>query len=878
MSKQQPPKWALKFLKWFCKEDYLSEIEGDLNELFHIRAKTSIRSARLFFVWSVIRTFRPMNLKESQNKNWNMTLISNYAKIYFRRFKNETLHYGVNILGLGLGFAVLFFILLFVHDEQHIDAYHSKSDRIFRVIEKSVEDDGTHRYFDTPSPLANALKADFPSIEATARMTYFGSQVVTKGEVSIADRDWAVATKSIFNILDFDIIDGNPMKPFQGEAGLVLTKDAAIRLFGTMDVVGEVVDESRFGKIEVLAVMNSMPKNSSYQFDEIYVADFKFSDWSEWFQKRNKSWDSRFVQTWVLLKEGSSKEAVLASKDAFIEKYYKEEIRAEHDFDLQLFKESHLHSAGIENGGPSPLLSIPHSNQQFVSMILLMGFLVIFIAALNYINLSSVYALKRTLEASMRKINGASNKQLIFQLFFETLLTILIAYSISLLLIVLFFPYFLEIANKEIELSLLFSEAFLWYHTISIVLIWILSAAIPAIYYSKLKRPLLVLKNAFSGKGDLLRKFLVGIQYALSLFLIIGSITIYRQLNFVQNKDLGFNRENLIVLDINSGTARRNFKNILAGIKNNPNVLNASTSSRVPGEWKNLPTANLSDNLTDGPTAVSHYAVDKNWLDTYKINLAEGRNFSGTDQTDSLHIIINQKTVDVLNLKNPLGTSLWVNGSRDSVRMKVIGVIEDFHFESLYEPIGPVVLTHWNNHIRSIDYFTIRYKQRPNEVLTHIENVNAKFDPNTPAEFNFLDEKWKRYYKAEQSRSTIILIASAVSVMISAFGLFGLINFTAERKTKEIGIRKVVGASVQNIVTLILKDYVIILMLSLTVALPVSIWILGEWLSDFAYRIDLSADIFLFAFVLVLLLSFSTVLIKIFKIATSNPVNALKCE
>lgn len=874
MQGQQPPKWAVSFLRWYCRDEYLSEIEGDLFELFGLRARESVKSANHFFVWNVFRTFRLVNLKKYQNNNWTMNLLSNYTKIYFRRFRKETLHYGVNILGLGLGFTILFFILMFVHDEQNIDAYHSKSDRIYRVIDESVEEDGTHRYFDTPNPLAAALKPDFPSIEETAQMTYFGSHVLEKGEVKIADRDWVLVTNGIFNILDFEVVDGNPMKDIQGDAALVLTEDAAQRLFGTTDVVGEVVDGSRFGSIEVLAVIKDMPKNSTYQFKELYVADF--SQWSENFQQFYSSWDSRWLQTWVLLEEGASKNDVLASKQAFIEKYIEEEIRAEHNFDLQLFTDAHLGSSGIENGGPSPLLSIPHSDRQFVSMILLMGLLVIFIAALNYVNLSSVQALKRTLEASMRKINGASNKQLVGQLFFETFLTVVIAYGIAILLIFVLFSPFQEIANKEFGFSLLFSSQFLIYHVVSILTIWMVSAFLPALYYSKLKRSLMILKNAFSGKGDLLRKFLVGIQYALSLFLIVGSIVIYRQMNFVQSKDLGFDKDNLIVLDINSGAARRNFRNIIEGIKTNPNVVNASTSSRVPGEWKNLPSVNLSVNLTDEPVEVNQYGIDHNWLATYQIKMLEGENFTGAE-TDSLYVLVNQKAADMLGLENPIGQSIWVYED-DTAKLKIAGIVDAFHFESLYESIGPVVLTSWNNHIISIDYFTIRYSQNPKQVVDHIEEVNATFDPNTPAEIHFMDQQWDRFYEAEQSRSTIILIASAVSIIISAFGLFGLINFTAERKTKEIGIRKVMGASVPSIINLVLRGYVILMLISFVVAGPIAYYLFRGWLADFAFRINLSADIFLIAFLVVSLISFSTVLGRIFKIANSNPVNSIKYE
>ena len=873
----QPPKWAAGFLRWFCKEEFLDEIEGDLFEMYFKRTVKSAWLADAFFIWNVIRSFRPINFKRTQLiNNWTMNLFKNYTKIYFRRFRKEASHYSINIFGLAMGFCILFLILMFVYDEQNIDGFHSKKDRIFQVVNIYNDDEGSFKFVSSPGPLAEAMKADFPAIEEVAHLTYTGSQVMVKGDVRIAERDWAVGTASIFNILDFEITKGDPHKDFNGQAGVVITEDLAKRLFGHTDVVGEVLDESRFGPAEVLATMKEMPQNSSYRFSTIYIG--KYDQWPENWQRYIELWRGRFAQTWVLLKDGKSPEDVLSLKDDFLDKHVPEDFREHIDIDLMNIKDIHLGSTGIERGGMSPTLATPYSDNQFVSTILLLGFLVIFIAALNYINLSSVQALKRTLEASMRKINGAKNRNLVIQLFYETFLTVIIAYALAILLIAILFPYFLVIANKSFELNLLFSLDMIPYHISTIMVIWVISGVVPALYYSKLKRSLLITKNAFLGKGDLLRKILVGIQYAFSIFLIIGSIVIYRQLDYIQNKDLGFNNEQLITLDINSGTARRSFKEILQGLKNSVNVVNASTSSRVPGEWKNIPTANLASNFSEDPLEVSHYGVDHNWLDTYGMKLQQGENFSGNDKTDSLSILINSKTVELMDLEEPIGKNLWVMNGRDSVRMKVIGIIEDFHYESLYQPIGPVVVTNWNNHIIAIDYFTIRYAGNTQEVLNHIEEVNFTFDPETPADINFLEDQWKRFYKSEESRATIMLIASVISIIVSAFGLFGLINFTVEQRTKEIGIRKVLGASFNSITTLVLREYFILLILAIVVAIPISWWLFGDWLTDFAYRINLTPDLALAAFGIVLIISFTTVILRIFRIARANPVQSIRYE
>ncbi len=420
----------------------------------------------------------------------------------------------------------------------------------------------------------------------------------------------------------------------------------------------------------------------------------------------------------------------------------------------------------------------------------------IIIAALNYINLSSVQALKRTLEAGIRKVNGATVGQLRFQLFVETFMTKMFAYVFAISLMAAFFNSFLSITNKSIPFQQVFSEDLIFYHVAAFIFIWILSSLTPALYYSRLNRSLIISKNVFSGKGDLLRKSFVVIQYGISLCLIIGTLVLFRQMNFIQTKDLGFSYDKMLTLDINSGSARRHYKSIIQEIAKHSGVENVSTSSRVPGEWKSLPSVGISLNQSDEQVTAHHFGVDHRWIDTYQMKLKYGSNFSGQDQSDTLKLIINEEAVAVLGLEeNPVGQFLWVHEDTTS-KMQIIGVVEDFHFESLHESLGPVAVTSWNNPVLGIDYFTVRYSGNPTEVIVHIEEVQKKYDPETPAEINYLDERWNRYYEADQSRSQLILIATIISIIISTFGLFGLVNFTVERKTKEVGIRKILGASV----------------------------------------------------------------------------------
>ncbi|RED99773.1 ABC transporter permease [Marinoscillum furvescens] len=871
------PKLPIRLLRWFCKVEYLEEIEGDLVELYELRAATSVKKARRRLFWDVICSFRPTNIKSFPLTNPVMNTLYNYTKVYFRRFRKDLAHYAVNTLGLALGFVVLFFILLYVSDEQNLDAHHSKSSRIYRVLEKRTSDEGQVQHFSsTANPLGPALKAEFPEVEEAARMIYLGSGALKYGENQFSDRNYAFAEKSIFQILDFNVVAGDPLQSFGGEVAIALNQSTARKLFGDQDPVGKLVDmPGKLSDVEVIAVYEDLPYTSTYQFNTIYI--FRFEKFPQNFSGWFASWDSRGMTTWVLMKENTRPADVLAKKAPFMEKYFAEDVRGYHDFYFQSITDMHLGSSHLDHYGTEPLPTIAYGDRSFVSIILLIGVFVMVIAGLNYINLSSVQSLKRSLEAGIRKVNGANATQLKVQLFYESFITLLIAYGISLALVVALHPFFLELAQKSIPVADAFRMEILGYHAVIFVAIWVISAIIPALYYASANRSLVLVKNVFVGKGEVLRRSFVVVQYGISICLIVGSIVLYRQLEFVQSKDLGFSRDQLLTLDINSGAARAKATQIIAALKSSANVVNASTSSRVPGEWKYIPSAGLSVDRTHEPVMATHYAADQNWLDTYGMTLSKGRNFSGSDAADTLKVLLNEKAVEMLGLENPVGQTLWV--SEDTVsKMTVIGVVKNFHFESLHKPLGPVVITSCNNPVLGIDYFTVKYSQNTAEVIAHMEEVQKQFDPETPAEVNFLDERWERYYKADQARSSLILVATIISIIISTFGLFGLVNFTAERKTKEIGIRKVMGATVAEIMSIVLKDYLVLLLVALLLATPLAWWMLERWLADFAYRIDLSIFTFAFAFVAVLLVSFVTVFARVFRLARLNPVVSLRYE
>lgn len=874
-----PPKLGLRFLRWFCREDYLEEIEGDLVELFELRLNNSVRNARFRFYWDVIRSFRLKNIKILNTRSTTMNQLSNYTKIYFRLMRIEKTHYAFNIMGLALGFAVLMFILLYTADEKNIDHYHSKIDRIYRVIETSSDPEEGVKYFSaTANPLAEALKADFPEIEESAKMIYMGSMTLKNGDRLFQDRNYAYVTPGIFNILDFDLTAGDPLDSFNGPVGAVLTESMAIKLFPDETAVGKIIEiPGKFDQpVEVIATVADLPTNSTYQFKTILVVNF---DKINYLKDYWSSWDSRGMTTLVLFDQNARPQDVLAKKDAFLSKYYEAEIRDQHDFSFQPYADMHLGSDGITKYYTEPLKAIAYSNQDYLRIVLLIGIIVVVIAALNFVNLSSVQALKRLHESGIRKINGATPGQLRVQLVLETLLTVCIAYTLALLLVFGLFDKFLEICNKDILLSSIFSTEMVLVQLVLIIGVSLLSSAIPSAYFSKADRSALMSKkNIFSGKGNKLRHAFILVQYSISLLLVVGSLILYQQLEYVKSKNLGFSMENIITWDINSDDARDNQKLILEGLKSSAHVVEASISSRVPGEWKSIIGVQLAIDHTSTAVDASHFAVDASWIGLYGMRVVQGSNFRGVTKSDSMKAILNQTAVQALGIANPIGQSIEITRRGKTHTMQVIGVLEDFHFESMYDKVTPVVLTSLENPIMGVDYYCIKHDGNVERVLNHVTEISAKYDPGTAAELNFLDQKWERYYKADDARSTLVFIATMVSILISVFGLFGLVSFTVGRKTKELGIRKVLGATAHGIVANMSKGYLFLLLVAFLFSAPLAYWLLSAWLENFAYRISLTPLVFLAAFGFVMIITLVTVTLRVYRVAVANPVESLRNE
>jgi putative ABC transport system permease protein len=550
-------------------------------------------------------------------------------------------------------------------------------------------------------------------------------------------------------------------------------------------------------------------------------------------------------------------------------------------FRLQPLTDIHFYSANITGAGNGRQGEI-----SYVYIFGAVGLFLLIIACVNYINLSTAFAITRGKEIGIKKVAGAHRNNLIAQFITESTFIAFVSVLLALVFVNVLLPQFNEFTGKTIELTLLFQLPSILMLAGFTLLLGFLSGFYPAFYLSKLK-PAMALKGFSKGQGSAwLRKGLVVFQFTLSIMLIIASITAYRQIQFIRSKNLGFNQEQLVMLDINSGKVRRGAETIKTELLRLPAAKSVTVSSRVPGEWKNLLQVRIA--TTDQPEGVHHYMIgaDEDFLSTFEISLVKGRNFL-PGRSDSLSVLINETAANLLGITEP-GYQVSIPavnyGASDEPLEKpfyarVIGIVGDFHFQSLHQKIAPMVITHSTNPIQSIDYFTVRLNPGDMETtLKAMEKIFATVDTDHPLEYNFLDDRLADFYQEDLKRGKLFGISAIVSISIACLGLFSLASFNTEQRTKEIGIRKVLGASLGQITLLLSGNYIKLVAVGFLIAAPLSFWALREWLASFAYRIQIDAWILALAGILSVIIALLTVSYKSIRAALADPVDSLRNE
>jgi putative ABC transport system permease protein len=812
-------------------------------------------------------------------------MLKSYILIAFRNLRKQKMFSLINIFGLTTGLAAFLLIALYIFDELTYDRFHTRKDAIYRVIEHRRNAEGQEKNIvAVAANVSEAAKKDLPEVADATRFSMMGRANIYNDEnTAVFYESLYLADASFTRIFDFPVLFGDEINSLKDPHTVILTEQTAQKVFGQTDVVGKTLRMDRDSTPYKITAVVQVPDNSHLQFNMLF-SEASLNSAEDFIRFRNSDWSSNTFVTYLLLKN-STKEQTGQKITELVRRNRQGAQAGVSSFYLQPLTDIHFYSDGLE-GQMGKTGNIAH-----VYVFGLVALFVLFIACINYMNLTTARFSSRSKEIAVRKVAGASQKNLVKQFLTEASLMTAIALLLALVIVALVLPSFNAFTEKELSLGR-GADYRVWLIVLSTAFIMgLLSGIYPAFFQSRLK-PYLLLKNKLAiGKGHLsLRRVLVVFQFALSIVMIVATLVVYQQMKYIDQKDLGFNKEQLLVIDINSGQVRRSAETVKAELAKLPAVKSVSVSSRVPGEWKVMPKVQVkgpSNKATKGED-VYYMAIDEQFLQTFQVNLHKGRNFSGTNRGDSTNVLINESAAKLLGITEPAGQVVEVpsvafsgNASplEEPFRARVIGIVKDFNYQSLREKVAPMILAYQANPVHSIDYFTARVETaNAAATLKSIEAVLEKIDESHLFEYNFLDKQWDLFYREDQKRQVIFFSVAALTIFIACLGLFGLATYAAEQRIKEIGIRKVLGASVNNIVGLLSTDFLKLVGIAALIAFPVAWWAMNKWLEDFEYRIAISWTTFLLAAGIAIIIALLTISFRTVKAALTNPVKNLRTE
>ncbi len=878
MAQIHPPKWATRFLRWFCREDYLSEIEGDLYELYYLRAKDSIRSANLFFAWNVVRSFRPINLKTSTMFK-STGMFRNYFKIGIRSLIKDRKFSILNLAGLSLGLAVFLAIVLLVQHELRYDTFHSKADRIYEVIQVFQNSDGDDPEIWTSSRLSEALRTDLTIVENAVSINEAASTWAEANGKRFFEEDGIMSGPQFFEIFDFELAVGSPDEVLKNKRSIVLTESLAQKYFGFDDPIGKEIEFRSYGRFTITGILKDIPANSFIQFNYIVTQDLDvyFSQVSPGFRRFFLSWLGDPVATYVLLDESASKEDFEIQVQGLLKTYLGEDEEINRHYLLGL-TDLHFNSHGIDGSVNT------YIKGDFKKVQILIGIAIIILAmaCLNYINISTARYIKRTREVGVRKAMGAYNSQVTYQFLTESFLMVLISFTVGLVLVFYLLPLFNRLTGIQLVFDVNTLAGVLPYFVGTIILVTFLAGFYPAFHLSRFPA-VSVLKNlTVSARGNgLLRKVLVTVQYIFVITILASLIIVNQQYSFMSNQSPGFTTDELVILEIDDGNVRNNYRSLKADLLRHPDIKGVTGLTRMISGYRSPTPVSVSKLETpDEDVAMRFYGMDEDGLSILELQLLYGEDFSGIESLDSTSVVINESAAKIYGGESVIGQYIEIEEvGGDLLRSKVIGVVKDFHYRSLHDAIGPVVIGYYNNPFVSLDDIVIQLSGfNTLNALEAIEQIHARYDTRGMLTWEFMDDMVQRAYEEEQVFRNIFVGASLISFFIALLGMIGLTSYSVTSKTKEIGIRKILGASFYTILNMETQELVKYLAISTFIAIPIGWWFTYSWLLNFEFRIEISPLTFVAVISFILLATVLVVFLVGRKVAASPPVEAIRYE
>lgn len=871
MNETLPPKWSRKLLRLFIHGEYLEEIEGDLEEIFFEDLEIySVKEAQRRYTLGVFKLFRLSLLK---NLKWiyKIGLITNIMrtiKLAFRNLLKFKTHSAINLIGLSLGLAFGSLILLYVLDELSFDNFHEKSDRIYKVMTASPEggmETNAH-------PVGYQLRTKYPEVESVlyTRRASSAFKVNYKGERF--EHEVFYASEEFFHMFSLPLKSGDPKTALKEPYSIVITESLE-NVYFEGPALGQTMTLRDSVDFKVTGVMKDLPENSHIQFDLLLsfstFPDFRYFSYSE-------GWGNFDVRNYILLKEDVDP-IQFQNK---ITNIYNEnvgewlaEMGVEFTSELVPFNEVYFHEKYYNGFGPNGSL-------KKVKTVSIIAIFLILLAAINYVNLSTARSSYRSKEVAMKKIVGSSRSGIISQFMLESFMLTLIGFGFAIIIIIAFLPFFNELMGKQYDLGSFLIPKFISGITITILLVSFLSGYYPALVISGLK-PLRALNGKLEKtyQGLSLRKMLITFQFFISSSLVLATILVISQISFMRNQNLGFNKEQLLIIDATNTPNSSKRQVLKTALKSIPSAEIVSYTNALPGRpgWRGQWA--FPERVSDNHVETEYMAIDESYIETLGLNLIAGNNFELNKPSELENgLIINESCVAAMGWDSPedaIGKNI-VSPST-TPQGTVIGVVKDYHGLGLQEHIWAKAMDFSSDKYGR--YFAIKYNtSQTYDLIKGIENAWSETYDDFSLEYFFLDEDFDRQYREENQLAQVLSIFAVVVIIVSAIGLLGLISFVALSRTKEVGIRKTMGASIRQIVFILSKEFVYLVLLGNLLAIPL-IWYYGnEWLNDFAYHTAINPLIFVIAMLITGIIAFATVSFQTYKTAKMNPVNALRYE
>jgi putative ABC transport system permease protein len=858
--KENPPRLARWILSLQDHYEKNYSITGDCSEEYKQIAQQRGKPSALFWIWGQVLSVMVLSLKRSLF--FGETMFINYLKITLRNIKRHKAFSFINIAGLGIGLAISLFILLWVQDELSYDRFHKNLKNIYRIVEQwEISAGSVNPGATTPYPLGPALRDNYQEVEESLHFLIEDGILVRYKDKRFYENKFAFADANFFSMFSFPLLEGSAETAIKDLNSLVISQSMAKKYFGDEDPMGRILTTNARHDFIVSGIMLDMPHNSHIQAD--FICNFEFLIANQW----SKRWVDHMYYTYVRLRPDTDLETLGAKIETFINDNQHDPTTIH--IALQPLKDIHLRSNfNYDMGGTS------QGKALYVYIFSIVAVLVLLIACINFMNLATAKSATRAKEIGIRKVSGASKSNLIKQFMGESFFMSLLAFLFALICVAVLLQEFNSLTGKNLNGMSIINGSMFFYALVLAVITGLLAGVYPAIYLSSFS-PSSVLKGKLrSGtKSRHFRGVLVVFQFSLSTILLVGTFVIRDQLAYMQDKNLGINKENIIYMEMR-GKLKNNNDAFRTELTQHPEIKSVTTSSELPTNIRWATTGVDWEGKTPGYRIHwSVMSVDFDYIYTFGLEIVEGRNFSKEMSTDTeAAYIINETGAAVLGYERAIGKkfSLW------DTEGTIIGVARDFHIDSLHEQIEPLIIKvnpRWNSFV-----FVKISSNNIRGVIAKIEEIHQRLNPEYPFQFHFLNAEYENIYLSEKRTGRLFRYFSFLAIFISCLGLFGLSSFMAEQRTKEIGIKRVLGAKVSVILLQLLRDFTKWVLIANVIAWPIGYYAMKQWLKNFAYQTEFDWSIFLFSGVITLLIAVTTVGFKSLRAATANPVDSLRYE